>query len=142
MIALSALGVAVFLCWVAIRTFQREAPVLYILIPVLLAVALNTGVAINAMLGHATADLSDLADPFVYLHHSGRDPVYLLAIPAGSAAPRLYAIPGTAVSAAARKGLEAAAGKARRRIPQTGRFAEGEMRFYDFAAGRLPPKDR
>lgn len=140
LITTAAVLIAIFLIVVAIRVFQREKPILYVLIPVILLFALSSGYAINELLGYATTNLRDLQKEFVYLAHAGQDPVYLLAVPQGSPEPRLYAIPRDQLSDQSRRGLNETGQKSKQGIHMLGRFQEGEFRSYRFDAERLPPK--
>lgn len=140
-ITIAAVLVSIFLIAVAIRTFQHERWVLYIVIPVLFAFAAGSGVAINALLGFPTDDLSDLRSRFVYLHHAGEDPIYLTAIPEGASAPRLYRIPARSMSEQSRRGFADAEAKAAKNVPVVGSFAEGEFVQHDIRADGLPPKN-
>lgn len=133
--------VAIFLILVAIRTFQKERILLYILIPVILAFSTYAGNAVQSMLGYPTLDLSDLEGEFQYLAHSGQDPVFLTAIPDGAPKPRLYEIPKDLLSDEEKRGFTQAGEKTRQSVAQMGRFAEGQFEFYDFAVDQLPPKE-
>jgi len=140
-ITIAAVLVSIFLIAVAIRTFQRERWALYIVIPALLAFAAGSGHAINAMLGYPTGDLSDLQYRFLYMHHSGEDPVFLLAVPEGANAPRLYRIPAHLLNEQSRRGFADAEAKAAKNVPVVGSFAEGEFVQHDIRADGLPPKN-
>lgn len=139
-ITAATLLTALFLIAVAIRVFQREKPILYVLIPVILLFAVSTGYAINEMKGYATRNLSDLQKEFVYLGHWGDDPVFLLTIPQGAVEPRLYALPSDMLNEKSRQGLSESAAKTKQQVMMFGRFAEGEYQTYRFDAERLPPK--
>lgn len=140
-LTLAALLVVVFICWTAIRAWGRERLALYILIPALILFALGTKAGIDRLTGYATDDLSDLEAEFAYLHHSGHDPIFLLALPSGASEPRLYAIPRDMLSEQERRGLTAAGAKAAQGVPMLGTFSEGEARFYEFDVQRLAPKE-
>lgn len=134
----AAVIVAVFLLILAIRTFGRERPALWLLIPTLVAFALGSGHVVNAMMGYATSELSDLEKPFFYVSHSGAEPVFLLAVPSGSNRPRLYELPELTMEE--RQALHNAKMKAANGVAQMGNFSEGEMQIYDFRVDQIAPK--
>jgi hypothetical protein len=125
----------------AIRLWQRERILLYIFVPILLVGALLTGRAIDRLLGFPTGDLSDLSGEFFFVSVSGHDPVYLLAVPNGSPAPRLYAIPRDMLSEEEWDGLSQARAKAGKGVPQNGVLVEGELEMYDFDVPEMYQKD-
>ncbi len=136
---LAAVAVAVFLLWFSIRVAQKERIALYVVIPLLLAFAGGSGWAVNSLLGYATADLSDLEQPFFYIHHVGETPVWLLAVPAGAEEPRLYVIPE--LSEAERDGLTQAGARAGAGVPIEGTYSDGELELHDLQAPIMRPKE-
>lgn len=141
MIIAAAVLIAIFIIVTAIRTWGAERPLLYVLIPVLLIFSAYSGYAINEMRGYATYNLGQLENPFVYIAHTGKDPVFLLAIPQGADEPRLFAIPGDQLSEKDRRGLTESGAKTDKQIRMMGRFSEGEYQSYEYDVTNLPPKE-
>ena len=138
-LSLAAFVLAAFLLWLAIRSFQRERVVLYILIPIILIASLYTWHVINSLLGYATDDLSDLSERFLYISHVGQEPTFLLAVPQGAEEPRLYRIPS--LSEEDRRRFGEASEKSKKGIPMIGTFAEGLWEMHQFEVDRILPKE-
>lgn len=137
----AAFALAVFLIVLAIRTWQKERYLLYVATPLLLGFALATGIAIDRLLGYATNDLADLHAEFSFVAATGDDPFYLLAVPQGSVAPRLYAIPKSMLSEDERRQMAQAKAKSEKGVPEAGKLsAEGDLHLYDFDVAREIPK--
>ena len=142
LLIISAFVVVATLLIHAIRLWQRERILLYVFVPVLLVGSLRTGKAIDLLLGYPTNDLSDLAVEFQFLSLQGSgDPIYLLALPDGSSAPRLYAIPKNMLSDEEWQELLQSQIKGGKGVPQMGTFVEGELEMYDFDIAEVYRKD-
>lgn len=141
LLVLASVLVAALLLAIAIRAFQRERPLLYLLIPVVMAFAAYSSTLIQSLLGYPTGQTADLAEPFIYIHHVGESPVYLLAIPQGADRPRLYEIDDD-MSAGQRRSLVEISEKAKKGVPIRGRYAEGELVLHAFDAVRAMPKEQ
>jgi hypothetical protein len=136
---LAFLVAAVFVSWVAIRTFQRERPLLFLLIPALLGMAAYSWAVVDASRGFPTRSLAELDAGFLYLWHGGENPVYLLAVPEGAAAPRLYETTEQ-MTEEARRGMAEAEESAKRNVPTRGRLHEGEWVFHSLNTEEERPK--
>jgi hypothetical protein len=136
---LAFLVAAVFVSWVAIRTFQRERPLLFLLIPALLGMAAYSWAVVDASRGFPTRSVADLDGGFLYLWHGGENPVYLLAVPEGGAAPRLYETTDL-MTEEARRGMAEAQESAKRNVPTRGRLREGEWEFHSLNTHEERPK--
>ena len=137
---LAFLALAVFVTWLAIRTFQRERPMLFVLIPALLGMAAYAWTVVDASRGFPTRSLAELDGGFLYLWHGGQNPAYLLAVPEGSDRPRLYETTEQ-MTEEAQRGLAEAEESAKRNIPTRGRFHEGEWVFHRLNTQEERPKD-